>query len=172
MYSLRELSREDIPTINKWRNAPELISNLGAPFRYINSDVEYAWYDNYLKQRNSTVRCSVVDENDRCLGLVSLTAIDYLNRTATLHIMIGDVCNRGKGIGSFAVREMLNHAFANLNLNRVELGVLESNTAAIHLYEKCGFVREGIKRNSIYKAGRYVNLLIYAILRDDFYENN
>jgi len=36
MYKLRELRKEDIPKINKWRNDSELINHLGAPFRYIN----------------------------------------------------------------------------------------------------------------------------------------
>ena len=40
MFHLRELERKDLPTINKWRNNPELIALLGAPFRYINLDVD------------------------------------------------------------------------------------------------------------------------------------
>lgn len=172
MFTLRELNKTDIPEINQWRNSSELISNLGAPFRYINMEVEYEWYDSYLKSRNNTVRCAVVNETDKILCLVSLTGIDYIHRTATLHIMIGKAENRGEGIGSFAVHEMLKHAFHNLNLNRVELGVLEENTAAIKLYEKCGFRREGIKRACIFKKNKYLNLLIYGILRDEFDAKN
>ena len=40
MYRLRELERKDISTINKWRNNEDIISNLGAPFRYINQDID------------------------------------------------------------------------------------------------------------------------------------
>lgn len=35
MYQLRELERRDLEAINTWRNDSELISLLGAPFRYI-----------------------------------------------------------------------------------------------------------------------------------------
>ena len=45
MYRLRELERKDIPTINRWRNNPELVALLGAPFRYINSEVDEKWFD-------------------------------------------------------------------------------------------------------------------------------
>lgn len=82
--------------------------------------------------------------------------------------MIGDKENRGKGLGSFAVKEMLNHAFNNLNLQRVELSVLEYNKVAIHLYEKSGFKYEGRKRRARYKNGRFEDLLMYAILKDEF----
>ena len=64
--------------------------------------------------------------------------------------------------------EMLKHAFENLNLNRVELTVLSDNEVAKHLYEKCGFIYEGRKRKSIYKRGKFVDILIYSILREEF----
>ena len=49
MYRLRELERRDLAEINKWRNDPELIRNLGAPFRYINYEVDVQWFENYQK---------------------------------------------------------------------------------------------------------------------------
>ena len=53
MYKLRELEREDIKRINKWRNDPYLIACLGAPYRFINEDVDSDWYEEiftYKKQ--------------------------------------------------------------------------------------------------------------------------
>ena len=108
MFKLRELESRDLPEINSWRNKPELISHLGAPFRYINLRVDQEWFENYMRSRSTNVRCSIVDEMDEELyGLVSLTNIDQLNQSAVLHLMIGRVENRGKGIGSFAINEML-----------------------------------------------------------------
>lgn len=171
MYCLREIERRDIPEINKWRNNPGLVANLGAPFRYIGSEVDNAWFDSYLKNRVNTVRCAVVDENDVLIGVVYLTGIDYLHRSAELSVMIGNPEHRGKGAGSFAVNEMLKHAFFNLNLNRVELGVLSSNKTAVGFYEKNGFIREGVKREARYKNGEYVDLLMYAVLREEYTAN-
>ncbi len=169
MYCLRELERNDLPRINKWRNDPYLIACLGAPYRFINEDVDSGWYESYLHSRNSSVRCAIVDSDkkDEILGLISLLDINSINRSASLHIMIGGSENRGKGMGTFAVNAMIEHAFFNLNLRRIELGVLENNSAAIHLYEKCGFVREGIKRESNYKNGKYLSMIMMSILRKD-----
>ncbi len=166
MYQLRELEKNDVQTINLWRNDKALIDCLGAPFRFINLDVDTQWFDNYMKNRSTNVRCAIVDSEcpETIIGLVSLCNIDYLNRSAVLHLMIGNKENRGKGIGTFAVNEMLHHAFHNLNLHRVELSVLEDNMAAIHLYEKCGFELEGRKRQSNFKNGEYKDMLIYSIL--------
>ena len=167
MYRLRELERKDISKINEWRNNEDIISNLGAPFRYINQDIDNKWFDSYLTNRNNCVRCSIVDEEDFILGLVSLTNIDYTNLSCVFHIMIGEN-NQNKGAGTFAVREMLKHAFFNMNMHRVELTVLETNDRAIHLYEKCGFTKEGTKRRSTYKNGEYVNMHLYSILREEY----
>lgn len=170
MYKLRELERIDLDRINKWRNDQNLIACLGAPYRYINEDVDHEWYEKYLHARNNSVRCAIVDDKQEevVLGLISLLDINSINRSGVIHIMIGDNENRGKGIGTFAVNEMIKHAFYNLNLRRIELGVLENNLPAIRLYEKTGFVREGVKRESNYKNGKYVSMIIMAILREDY----
>ncbi len=169
MYKLRELDKKDLSTINQWRNNPKLIHNLEAPFRYINAEVDEKWYNNYINNRYNQVRCAIVsNENDDIIGLVSLTNIDHFNQSAAFHIMIGDENNQGSGIGTFAVIEMLKHAFNNLNLQRIELGTIDYNERAQHIYEKVGFVKEGIKRKAIYKNGRFVDEYIYAILKNDF----
>ena len=149
MFRLRELERKDLQEINKWRNNPELIELLGAPFRYINLDVDVKWFESYMNNRGNAVRCAITELNkDDILGLVSLVSINYMNQSAEFHIMIGDKANQGRGIGTFAVKEMLNRAK--------------------HLYEKCGFVYEGRKRKAKYKNGTFVDMLMYSILRFEF----
>lgn len=172
MYQLRELERKDIPTINRWRNDRELVQFLGAPFRFINRETDEKWYDNYMANRSNCIRCAIMtDCSEEILGLISLSNIDFLNRTAEMHIMIGDTDNQDKGAGTFAVKQMLYHAFFNMNMHRVHLKVVEDNKRAIHLYEKIGFVCEGVSRESKYKNGIYVNMLNYSILRNEFEEN-
>ncbi|MBQ8311253.1 MAG: GNAT family N-acetyltransferase [Clostridia bacterium] len=170
MFKLRELQRSDLDKINKWRNDPHLIACLGAPYRYINGDVDEAWYEKYLNTRTQSVRCAIVDDEreENILGLISLMDINYVNRSAELHIMIGSSENRGRGIGTFAVHAMVTHAFDNMNLRRIELGVLETNHAAIHVYEKVGFVTEGVKRESNYKNGKYVSMIMMGLLKEEY----
>lgn len=168
MYRLRELAREDIEIINRWRNNPELIQLLGAPYRYIDISIDEMWYEGYLQNRDKEVRCSIIDDENTLIGTISLVSIDSIRQSACLNIMIGDREKRGKGAGTYAIREMLNHGFYNLNLRRIELLVLEENMVARHLYEKIGFVQEGIMRDANYKAGKFVNMVMYSILKDEY----
>lgn len=99
-----------------------------------------------------------------------LLDIDFINLSADLHIMIGKEECRGKGIGTFAVTSMINHAFLHLNLRRIQLEVLEYNSIAMSLYKKVGFVEEGRRRKAVYKDGKYVDMVVMGLLRDE-YEN-
>ena len=73
------------------------------------------------------------------------------------YIVIGILKDyRGKKIGVKLFEELEKWALEN-NLTRLELTVMEHNVAAIKLYEKMGFKREGLKENSLIVNGKYVS---------------
>lgn len=169
MLTLREISHDDLTDINKMRNDIEIVSCLVAPFRYINYDTDQKWFEDYMKNRSHNVRCVLCakDEPANILGYVGLLNIDYISRKSDFYIQIAKK-NQGKKYGYTAIVLILQHAFYNLNLNRVELVVLEYNERAIRLYEKAGFKKEGLQRQAVYKNGKYENLIFMAILKEDF----
>jgi RimJ/RimL family protein N-acetyltransferase len=83
-------------------------------------------------------------------------------------IFIGESDARGRGLGTDATALVLRHAFDTLNLNRVWLHVFEDNPGAIHVYEKLGFVREGVLREDNFRGGRYRDTVAMGILRADW----
>ncbi len=166
---LKEISLDDITIINSWRNDTDLISLLGANFRYINPETDEQWFKNYMNSRNTNVRCGIWKYQDnKLIGVVYLNNIDHLNQTADVSIMIGDKSEQGKGYGNSALCMILEHGFQNLNLHRISLKVLEDNIPALNLYTKIGFVQEGTLRDTLYKNGEYKNQIIMSILRDEF----
>ena len=70
---------------------------------------------------------------------------------------------RGQGIGKRLLQRTLETARAG-GLSRVELTVREDNPGAIALYQKAGFVAEGVQRNAFKVDGRYHNLIMMAVL--------
>lgn len=168
-YSLREISRSDIAIINKWRNDKELIDLLGNNFLYISDEVDNQWFDHYIKNRQQAIRLAILDtEADLLIGTVQLTAIHAVNKSAEFSILIGDKNYWSKGAGSFSTKAMLTHGFANMNLHRIFLTVLEANTRALTLYEKMGFKQEGILREAIFKSGAYHSLILMSVLNSEF----
>ena len=67
-----------------------------------------------------------------------------------------------------ALEEILCFGFASMNLNRVVAEVWSQNTRSARFLEKLGFRREGLLRQAEFAAGTFQDLLIYAILKEEF----
>lgn len=74
----------------------------------------------------------------------------------------------GRGIMTEVLQAILNYAFYEIELNRVQAEVFDGNIASEHVLKKCGMLFEGIARQKYYKNGIYIDTAQYAILRDDF----
>jgi RimJ/RimL family protein N-acetyltransferase len=169
-FYLREITREDIPLINKWHNDKELIDNLSSVFRYVNIETDEEWFDNYQKKRNFENRLAIcMKEKNKLVGVVYIKEIDWINRNALYGgIILGDKGYHFKGIGTEVTREIIKHVFENLNLSRFYGYWLEYNKESLAMGKKCGFIEEGNLRNAIYKNGKYHNLIIMSILREEY----
>lgn len=166
---LREIEKRDLKKINKWRNDKEVIYFLGCNFGYISEATDEQWYQNYLSNRDRNTRLSIIEnESNTFIGNVNLTNIHHINRTAEFSIVIGDKKYWSKGIGESVTRRVLQHAFLDLNLNRVYLYVLEYNTRAVKMYKKVGFILEGKLEEAVHKDGKNHDLILMAILRKRF----
>jgi len=71
----------------------------------------------------------------------------------------------GKGIGRALIGEVLALADNWFNLRRVELTVYTDNEPAIRLYEKNGFVTEGLMKEFAFRDGGYVDAYCMARIR-------
>ncbi len=71
-----------------------------------------------------------------------------------------------QGVGSALMAAIIDVADNWLNLKRIELEVFVDNAAAIHLYEKFGFVIEGTKCKYVFREGEYVDTHVMARVRD------
>jgi len=87
------------------------------------------------------------------------------HRHAGLGVLIAPG-QRGRGYGTEATRALCRFAFDRMNLVRVSLTVFPENVAARRVYERVGFVEEGVQRRAFYKRGEYHDLVHMALLRD------
>jgi RimJ/RimL family protein N-acetyltransferase len=111
-------------------------------------------------------------EDDRLLGDIDLTVINWGSRDAFLGIGIGERAFWGKGYGSDALQVVLRYAFLELNLRRVTLNVFEYNQRAVRTYEKARFRPEGRVRQAMQREGRRYDILYMGILREEWMEGN
>ncbi|SHM84057.1 GNAT family N-acetyltransferase [Actinacidiphila paucisporea] len=72
---------------------------------------------------------------------------------------------RGKGVGAAMSARVLGHAFGELGLERVELGVWDDNSRAIRLYEGLGFVCDHVLRDVVRFAGKSWSAMQMSLTR-------
>src|SRR5581483_3020682 len=125
-------------------------------------------YESEVSEPDATTISLVVVADGRAIGDVNLFQIETRNRNALIGIGIWRPQDCDRGYGTDAMRTMLRWAFGHLNLHRVELSVDAENARAIHVYEKLGFVREGMRREQHYDGGRYHDELIMGVLAHEF----
>ena len=105
------------------------------------------------------------------IGRIYISRIDkeYDSLDIT-RIYIGEEEFLSKGYGREALIAVLNYCFEEIKVERVTLDFFEENKRARNLYESVGFKPEGIMRNAGKKNGRYVNLHLMSILKEDYFK--
>lgn len=106
------------------------------------------------------------------LGFVHLEDIKRPHSRAEFGISIQDPDNQSKGYGTDATRVMLWVGFNILGLNRIYLDTMEDNERSIRTYEKVGFKRVGILRETEFIDGAFKGLIVMDILRNEFEKTN
>ena len=143
----------DLPALLKFKNDPEVTELLCGFHAGMSAADGAAWLEG-LRSHDDELVYVIATTEDACIGHVGLYGIDHRVRSAELEIMVGVKSLWGRGYGKAATRWMIDYGFAQLNLNRIHLSVLDSNARAVHVYESLGFQKEGLLREAQYKNGR------------------
>jgi len=168
LVQLRAYEKEDIEAAKNYINDPEIKHYLhpGVPFPVTLSDETKfiegisAFKDNYS--------FAIDTLEGHYIGGCGLNKVDWKNRVAEVGIFIGDKDYWGKGYGSDAMKVLIDFIFNEMNLNRIMLNVYGFNERAIKSYIKCGFVKEGVLRQALFKGGQYHDEIIMSILREEY----
>lgn len=128
-------------------------------------------YEHYDRISNDDTRydfaiCLI--EGDHLLGDLSVLEIDLNNRKAGFRIAFHDRKFLNKGYGTEATRLALRFTFGELKLNRLQLEVFSHNIRGIRAYEKVGFKREGVLRQSLFLSNRYSDEIVMGMLHSDY----
>ena len=113
----------------------------------------------------------VEKDTDNPVGTIILSDIDSKNGVAQVHIKILNEF-RGKGFGTDSLNVIVQFAFFELRLNCLYAEILSYNSASVGMFEKCGFRKEGMLRERIYKNGQYCDILTYSLLVRDVEKEN
>lgn len=103
------------------------------------------------------------DSEGRMIGNMNLTpGRRGFRHTVSLGISVATEW-RNRGVGTALMKQGLDWCEANPLIKRLELEVFGDNDRALHVYEKLGFEREGVRREAFLKEGRFRDSIMMAI---------
>lgn len=166
---LSKIEKKDMNTVYEWFNDSEFLKfyDYLPPIPQTKEEVDKTFSD-YDKNEESDVYAIKLKDNNKIIGIAGFDDIVKENKVATLFIGIGDKNTRGNGYGKEALNLLLEYGFIELDFHRIQLNVLEFNHAAIALYEKSGFKKEGIFREFVLRDGKRYDLYLYGLLKSEY----
>jgi diamine N-acetyltransferase len=146
--SLRPLEPEDIELLYQWENNIEIwnVSNTRTPFsKYILAE--------YLKEsakdiyETKQLRLIIQDKSAVPVGALDLFDFEPYHMRAGIGILIHKPENRNHGYATDALNAIFGFAVEVLGLKQLFANIAAKNEISIHLFEKVGFMKSGIKKN-------------------------
>jgi UDP-4-amino-4,6-dideoxy-N-acetyl-beta-L-altrosamine N-acetyltransferase len=146
------------------RNQPDV-----RRFMYTSHEISVDEHQAWLTSLENNPRQSVfvIMSNETLMGVVSLNAINTLHKTADWAFYL-DAARQGKGLGSQVEFWLLNHAFTECKLEKLNCEVLASNPAVIKMHQKFGFSIEGVRRQNILRDGVRLDVVLLGITAEEW----
>ena len=152
----------------KWFNNHHLLAVIGR-FPWPNSKRDQINYLNKIRNSRNRILLAIrLIKSSKMIGVISLSKINSDHRNAESSIIIGDEKYRN-GVHALESMALITElGLINLNLNRIYSSTLLINEGAFSLNKILGWRKVGVCKQSHYYKGKYVDSVIYEILKKDW----
>jgi RimJ/RimL family protein N-acetyltransferase len=151
-FCLRGWQLTDEEALVKHTNNPRVSANLfdTFPYPYTVEDARQ-WLTSQQGIEKPTFL--TIEMDGGIIGGIGIAIkVDVYRRSANIGYWLGEPF-WGRGMMTEVVSLMVNYAFENFDLVRLQAGIYSSNPASMRVLEKVGFVKEGIAKKAIFKRG-------------------
>lgn len=166
---LRRIEQSDAMSILTYLSDDEVMKHYGLePFQSVEDALnEISWYESILDE-NTGIRWGItLKEENKVIG-----SCGFLEMVAQHHRSdIGFELSKqhwGKGLASEALEAVVTYGFKEMNLQRIQALIEPPNIPSQKLVEKHGFVKEGLLRKYEYTCGKFDDLYMYSLLKEEF----
>ncbi len=116
--------------------------------------------------RNDGFQARIAPEGE-IVGVAGFHSIDWINRNTSLGYWLAEDA-QGSGTMAAVVRSLLDHAFYEWELHRVEIHCAPENRRSRAIPERLGFREEALLRETELIGGRYVDSVVYGMLESEW----
>lgn len=170
---LRRFEERDVDFIYKTKNNRSINQYVMADFKELSYEDAEKWVERCMQVNESFVFWAIAENNEfqNIIGWCGISYIDKKNSNALFHGITINNSNYQDGYACYeASLQVIKYVFETLNLNRLYTSCLASHKFSNIFIETIFSKREGILRNAFYKDGKYHNVVLYAILKEEYYE--
>ena len=160
---LGPIEREYLPNYCRWSRDRVGIRYLLLQYP-LTLEEEQRWYERVSGSPTDIV-WAILREG-RHIGNIGLHHIDWRNRHACGGIWIGETSEHGKGFGREAMAIRTRYAFLELGLHKVMTSSFFENEASRRAALSAGYREYGIRRQHVYRDGRWHDEWLGEVLRD------
>ena len=164
---LRPVAEDDYVFINRGENNPIVREQLFLAFPAGLRETA-GKLSEYQSSKETIILAIIEKKSHQIVGLTAYFRVDYVSRAAVFYLALLDPQYWSKKYGFETTQLMVKYAFDTLNLNRIQLHVCAENIAAIKIYERSGFQKEGVLRKAMFRNGKYIDFWVMGVLREDF----
>ena len=164
---LRPLELKDVEgNYIKWLNDEDVVK-YNSHGRFPLNSQRLKGYVTMTKDSNNCVVLAIIHKKEEVhIGNISLQSINWVDSNAEISFVLGEKSFWAKGIMFEAGKLLINHAFNKLNLHRIYCGTSSQNIGMQKLALKLGMLKEGERKESIYKNGKFYSIFEYGIINN------
>lgn len=115
---------------------------------------------------NGAITCGIWYKGE-IAGTIGYHSMDWLNQKVEIGYWLGESF-QGHGLITKSCHALVNYAFKNLHLNKVEIRCALDNTRSRAVPERLGFRQEGISRHAEWLYDHFVDLVLYGMLANEW----
>ena len=170
IVKLRAIEEDDLEmlrTLINDKNTEYLVGTWNIP---ISKAAQRKWFENISCDKSSSLHLIIEVEEEGAIGYLTLHNIDWKNRRA-MYGMKTKLDRKTKGVGYDTALTIMKYDIEELQLNKLECEFIEINESSIYIHEKkCKWHVDGRRRDEYFQNGRYYDVIIMSILRNEYYE--
>ena len=166
---LRRLTAADVNEMYLLRSNPEIMKYIPRPLAANTEEAleHIKTIDEKIESNEGINWAITLKGNPKLIGIIGHYRIQPENYRAEIgYMLLPDY--HGKGITTEAIKRVVQYGFEEMQLHSIEAIIAPENYASEKVLQKNGFVKEAHLLENEYFEGKFLDTVIYSLLKRNF----
>ena len=157
----------------KWNNAPNVRYYVRNLWPLTLEDIK-KWFEPPVERHTKDFVVFTIYHKveKRPIGNIGFGRIRWVDRSAIISGVIGEVDHWGRGIIVEAAKLLIEYGFRELNLHKINAELLTPDKRSLRVAEKLNFKKEAILKEQMYVDGQYQDVNKFSLFKRDWLKLN